>query len=195
MATRWTDLAYLSSGTAAQQEIFALLQRTKLLVPLLAHRPVLVGTFPIGIEVPGSDLDIICEVKDMDAFGKLAETHYGQYESFEITRDAAGDGEGRERIVVNFAVSGWPIEVYGENKPTDRQNGYLHMVVEDRLLRHYGESFRERIIRLKRGGLKTEPAFAKALGLTGDPYERLLEMADWPEGKWADFLAKQPNRL
>jgi hypothetical protein len=168
------------------------LQRTELLAPLQAHHPILVGTFPIGIEVPGSDLDIICEVKDMNAFAKLAETHYRQYENYEVARDEAEGGSARERIVVNFAVCGWPVEIYGENKPTVRQNGYLHMVVEDRLLRHYGESFRNLIIRLKRNGLKTEPAFAKALGLTGDPYERLLEMADWSENRWADFLEKQP---
>ncbi|MNO76159.1 hypothetical protein D3C76_672280 [compost metagenome] len=42
------------------------------------------------------------------------------------------------------------------------------------------DHFRERIILLKTSGWKTEPAFAKALGLEGDPYEALLELEKLP---------------
>ena len=48
------------------------------------------------------------------------------------------------------------------------------MLIEYRLLRERGEMFRQEIIALKKQGHKTEPAFAIALGLKGDPYRELL---------------------
>ena len=48
------------------------------------------------------------------------------------------------------------------------------MLIEHRLLQERGEAFRRAIITLKQRGYKTEPAFAKALGLKGDPYLALL---------------------
>ena len=47
------------------------------------------------------------------------------------------------------------------------------MVIEGRLLDLAGESFRHNVIELEQSGLKTEPAFARLLGLNGDPYEAL----------------------
>ncbi|MNR65241.1 hypothetical protein D3C85_1882000 [compost metagenome] len=46
------------------------------------------------------------------------------------------------------------------------------------MLNMYGKKFKERIIQLKSEGLKTEPAFAKALNLLGNPYLKLLELMD-----------------
>jgi hypothetical protein len=48
------------------------------------------------------------------------------------------------------------------------------MITEFRILQLRGEEFRHDIIALKKSGLKTEPAFASLLGLSGDPYEALL---------------------
>ena len=31
--------------------------------------PIVVGTFPIGINIPGNDIDLACEVHDIDSFG------------------------------------------------------------------------------------------------------------------------------
>jgi hypothetical protein len=50
------------------------------------------------------------------------------------------------------------------------------MIIEHRVLIEKGEKFRQEIIKLKRQGLKTEPAFAKLLGLDGNPYEALLKL-------------------
>ena len=50
------------------------------------------------------------------------------------------------------------------------------MMVEYQLLKEKGEGFKQQIIDLKKSGFKTEPAFAIALGLTGDPYEALLQL-------------------
>ena len=50
------------------------------------------------------------------------------------------------------------------------------MLIEHEILELKGPPFKAVILELKRAGLKTEPAFAKALGLTGNPYEELLKV-------------------
>ena len=49
------------------------------------------------------------------------------------------------------------------------------MIKEFEILEKEGDEFRRKIIELKELGLKTEPAFAKLLGLSGDPYVELLK--------------------
>ncbi len=39
-----------------------------------------------------------------------------------------------------------------------------------------GDAFRTAVMERRRGGLKTEPAFAAVLGLAGDPYSALLDV-------------------
>jgi hypothetical protein len=71
----------------------------------------------------------------------------------------------------------FPIQVFGQPRPVIEQNAYRHMVVEGRLLAIGGEKARQEIQRLKRNGLKTEPAFARYFNLQGDPYEVLLQLS------------------
>ncbi|WP_372816593.1 DUF4269 domain-containing protein [Pedobacter sp.] len=40
--------------------------------------------------------------------------------------------------------------------PTTQQYGYLHLVIEDRLLSEKGEAFKKEIVRLKKGVLKNQ---------------------------------------
>ena len=55
-----------------------------------------------------------------------------------------------------------------------RSNAYRPMLVEARVLRLLGEEFMRRVVELKEKGVKTEPAFARLLGLDGDPYIAVL---------------------
>lgn len=71
-------------------------------------------------------------------------------------------------------LEGFPIEIFGQNKPTTQQNAYLHMVAEYKILQEKGEKFKQKIIELKKQGIKTEPAFGMLLGLE-NPYEDLLK--------------------
>lgn len=48
------------------------------------------------------------------------------------------------------------------------------MVAEWKILAEKGDSFKQKILELKRSGIKTEPAFAQMLGLKGDPYQAVL---------------------
>ncbi len=169
MLPNWHDLTYLKHGSAPQRRAFDLLQRYQLLERLATHAPVLVGTFPLDLTVPGSDLDLVCEAPDLAAFQRTlaAFATYPQY-----TLRLASTAE--PALVAFFELEGLPVEIFGQALPTAHQNGYRHLVVEARLLAVGGASLRQAVLALKTRGVKTEPAFAQVLGLPGDPYHALL---------------------
>lgn len=173
----WRNIDYLQHGTAAQKEVFALLEELQIMSLLADYNPLLVGTVPLGIQVKDSDLDIICEVYDPADFEALVGRHFGDMKEFTcVTRVV----HGITRTKINFMAGGWPIELFGQPRPTILQNGYLHMIVEAEILAHMDNDFRQQIITLKTKGWKTEPAFAEVLRLEGDPYEALLELSKLP---------------
>lgn len=138
------------------------------------YHPVLAGTFPLGIDIPGSDLDIICEAHNFDEFEDVVRVAFGQYAGFRMNRESV---RGIPSIIVNFDYAGFPIEIFGQPKPVTEQNAYRHLLVEERLLAMGGEAAREAIRALKLAGMKTEPAFAYYFNLAGDPYDVLLELS------------------
>lgn len=168
MNTNFLTPDYLQSGTPKQKEAFQTLQKINLFSYLSHYDPILVGTIPISVDIDSSDLDIICEVYDQDQFETILHTHFSQYKGFHITR--VDD----HIMTANFFIDGFEIELYGQDEKTTQQNGYRHMIIEDRILRLGGDTLREQIIPLKQSALKTEPTFAKLLNLKGDPYEALL---------------------
>ena len=56
----FTTTDYLKTGSDRQKLIFGVLQRNQIFEILSKFNPVLAGTFPIEIDIPGSDLDILC---------------------------------------------------------------------------------------------------------------------------------------
>lgn len=176
MNINFLDIEYLSVGTPVQLEVYHLLKRERFMELLEDYSPILVGTIPLDIDVEGSDLDIICEVYDLASFERFVEKNFSSYKGYtSVCRYV----EGVQRIKVNFQCGRWPIEIFGQAIATVEQNGYRHMIVEHRLLKHYGRQFKDRVRSLKHSGVKTEPAFAQILGLEGDPYRKLLEYVDW----------------
>ena len=142
---------------------------------LHAYQPILTGTLPIGIDLPKSDLDIICAVADHPAFAKTLTSLFAGQAGFSV-RTAEGDG--MISTIAIFHAGGFEIEIFGQDCPTREQHAYRHLLIEHKILQAQGEAFRAEIIRLKRSGLKTEPAFAQLLGLEGNPYEALLRI-EW----------------
>lgn len=82
--------------------------------------------------------------------------------------------QGEPTLLISFSYQGIDFEIFGQKTPSIRQRGYLHFLIEERLLKNGGVRFAEKIKEARMNGLKTEPAFAKVLGLSGDPYEELL---------------------
>lgn len=164
---------YLQNGNERQQSAFKALQSAQILEKLQAFSPLLVGTVPIDIDVPGSDLDIICDRSLAPGYKEHLITHFSTYPSFEIYDTLI---RGESVTMAKFRLAGWDIEIYGQDLPTHQQNGYRHMCIEHQLLLTHGEPFRQKIIKLKLEGFKTEPAFALAMDLKGDPYMELLKL-------------------
>jgi len=166
--TKYKTIYYLKTGNEIQKRSYKILVQLNIMEYLGDYTPLLTGTIPIGIDIEGSDLDIICTVRDSQRFEDKITSEYGNMEGYRVTRN-----EGN--IVINFIFQGMEIELYGVDKPTDKQNAYRHMLVEARLLELGEEEFRNEIVRLKKEGIKTEPPFCKALGVDGNPYENMLD--------------------
>lgn len=63
-----------------------------------------------------------------------------------------------------------------------------HFVVERRLLQLAGDVLRDRVLALRQNGARTEPAFAAALGLPGDPYMELYRLSRAPDAELRGLL-------
>ncbi|WP_089153306.1 DUF4269 domain-containing protein [Paenibacillus rubinfantis] len=188
MMSDFFDLTYLQNGNARQRQAYEAMEELQVMSRLDAYHPVLDGTIPLGIDVPGSDLDIICEVYDANRFEQELKLHFGACEEYTCSSKTVG---GLLRTVANFTYRGLAFEMFGQPKPVTAQNAYRHMVIEHRMLEIGGAAAREAIRRLKVDGLKTEPAFGRFFRLEGDPYETLLAVYDWDDARLRHFIAER----
>lgn len=164
------DIEYLREGNPVQRHCYAVLHDLKIMEYLQSYAPVLVGTIPIGINVEVSDADIICYAPDLHEIQWGIRSIYGLKKDFS---DIMADNN----YVASFSEKNLSVEIYAESRPSLLQNGYRHMLVENRILRLTGESFKEQIINLKQSGYKTEPAFGYLLHLK-EPYVDLLTLSE-----------------
>lgn len=178
MITTADVMAHLATGNERQQDAYRVLKSSGLLDILADYHPYPAGTVPIDIDVPGSDLDLLCYAEDLDAFEAEMHDQIGAVGEFRCIRGDGNHPDQRPYVTFNLQVGHWPVEVFAQSVPVHRQNAYLHMIVEWRLLRLWGDVGHREIRRLKRAGWKTEPAFASVLGLQGDPYVDMLHLAE-----------------
>jgi hypothetical protein len=182
METDFTDISYLAEGNPRQRHCHQVLTRTRVMEILEPFGAVLAGTIPLGIDIPSSDLDVICQVRNFDEFTRLARDNFGQYEDFNIRY------LDRDRVVFGFFEDDEEIEIYGSATPPLETNGFRHMVVEARLLNILGAQFAEKVRALKQQGMKTEPAFAWLLGLAGDPYQAVRNLEVYSDEQLAKLF-------
>lgn len=168
----WTDLSYLRAGTPRQRSTYAALIQLGVFSHLHHFTPLLAGTIPLNIDLPTSDLDIICEARDLNVFQQTLTHHYTHQQNFALRRKSIRQ---IDSLVANFNFGGFAVEIFGQPRPVCEQNAYRHMVVEARLLAAVPQA-RDAIRALKAAGMKTEPAFARYFHLQGDPYQTLLEL-------------------
>lgn len=164
-------LDYLMEGNDRQKMAYRVLTHHNIFKKLEHFDPVLAGTIPIQVDIEESDLDIICCFADPEDFCTKIMAAFGHQKNFKLNELPYTI---KPAVVANFELENFAIEIFGQNVPTKQQFAYRHLMVEHRLLQKHGEAFRQQIIRLKKQGYKTEPAFAVALGLSGDPYLALL---------------------
>ncbi len=173
----WDDLTYLNRGSERQRDAFRVLIELDLFSILAEFDPVLAGTYPLGLETPESDLDVLCHAEDLDHFARVVEAAYGDEDDFTLRKREKNN---LPSVICNFQVRTLPIELFAQPRPTEEQHAYRHMVAEARLLREGGDEALLAIRDLKMEGMKTEPAFGLYFCLENDPYETLLQLADAP---------------
>lgn len=171
----WRDPGYLKRGNDTQRRAFQTLVSLRVFERLAAYDPVLVGTIPIDVDIKTSDLDVICDARNLDAFERDVREHFGAKRAFAIKRNVH---HGVPAVIARFETDAFPIEIFGQPLRVAEQAAYRHMVVEARLLQLGGQGARDAIRELKRAGVKTEPAFAQHFNIAGDPYAALLDLFD-----------------
>lgn len=183
----WKRPDYLLQGNERQRAAYLALRDLNLFEALAVYDPLLAGTIPLGIDLPESDLDVICYAPDLEVFMETVRRCFQQFPGFSLCRKLIRSSP---VVVARFSFRGFPVEIFGQSVPSARQYAFRHMLVEHRLLESGGEGFRQKVMELKRQGSKTEPAFARLLGLEGDPYETILEVEGWGEEKVKSQIGK-----
>jgi hypothetical protein len=92
--------------------------------------PRIVGTLPLGVAVPGSDIDIVCHAPDPNAFADTIWARYRAAEQFALYRWTSAT----RPVIARFVWDGWPFELFGDQCPVEQQRGWIHFEVERRLL-------------------------------------------------------------
>lgn len=173
MTKNFRNIEYLKYGNKRQKLAFDDIKKHKIFEILERYNPILTGTIPIGIDLPESDLDIICECKNHSEFKAHLSREFSKKRDFKVY---SKEQCGVESTIAEFKTDSFLFEIFGQNIPTEKQNAYRHMLIENRILNEKGIDFKQKIKKLKSDGLKTEPAFAELLGLKGDPYTELLKL-------------------
>ena len=167
-------IEYLKHGNARQRKAYSTIHTLGIMKDLEVYTPLLCGTIPIGIDIEGSDLDIILEVNDFSQFKGKVEALYQDEHGFRLKQT---EKRGLPVFKAKFMFDGFEFELFGQPQPVVEQYAYIHMLIEYHLMKETPQ-LREKVIALKQQGYKTEPAFCKALGLDGDPYETLIEYGE-----------------
>ncbi len=171
MAINFETLDYLKDGTEKQRRAHHVLTSHSVFENLEGFDPLLIGTIPLNIDIEKSDLDIICCWKNKNLFIETLIENFSHHREFFLAEKKIRN---RETILASFRTDEFAIEIFGQTRPTQEQEGYLHMIIEYNILCRNDEGFRQKIINLKKEGLTTEQAFAQQLNLAGDPYLELL---------------------
>ena len=152
----------------------AALDECDVLEALAPFDPRIAGTPPLGLDLPGSDIDVLCFAPDAHAFTDIVWHNFSNAPAFMAKQLVRAP----RPVVASFEVTGWRIELYGEAIPVEQQRGWRHFAVEQRLLALGGDDLPVAVLALRGQGMKTEPAFAAALRLRGDPYLALLDLGE-----------------
>jgi hypothetical protein len=150
------------------------LTESNVLGALVPFNPHIAGTPPLELDLPGSDIDVLCFAPDAYAFIDTVWRIFSSAPAFTAKQLVRAP----RPVVVCFEMAGWRIELYGEAIPVEQQRGWRHFVVERRLLALGGQDLRVAVHALRQHGMKTEPAFAAVLRLSGDPYLSLLDLGE-----------------
>lgn len=149
------------------------LQESKVLALFRDNNPLVVGTFPLGIETSKSDVDILMESSDLDGMERLLTKHFSHLPNFVVETQ---DVDELQTLICHFDLNDVPFELFVQNKETVKQTAHRHFLIEERFLKIGGSLFKEAVMKERNNGLKTEPAYAKVLNLNGNSAQLLLDL-------------------
>nr|BFD61083.1 hypothetical protein CKG001_31900 [Bdellovibrio sp. CKG001] len=168
-----------------KSSVYKAIKESQVLKVFRAYDPRIVGTFPLDLDVPGSDVDILLSAADMDSLHNNLQQHLSSYADFTVRRTAVS---GVDSLVASFKFYDVPFEIFAQKTPTAHQAANRHFLVEERLLCHGGPTLLRKVQGLRGDGLKTEPAFAAALEIKGDAYAELLSLQQLGESQLRALL-------
>lgn len=161
-----------------------------LLERLSEFHPVVIGTPPLGIATCDSDIDVACTASDLERFSQFVEEAYGHLDEFSARYYEL---RGEPTVLTSFDSENWSVELFCQSVSTEDQWGFRHFRVEQRILALQPD-LRTEIRRLKERGLKTEPAFAEVLGLSGEPYRSVLELETYTDDALQKLLERRLSK-
>lgn len=190
------DLSYLDSGSEVARAASVALRELQF-GPLIEQIDpdaewTLAGSLPLELFIDGqSDLDLIVSAHDLKSFaGQLVQALESKAVIHQPVLWNVSLVMGVKTYVISFSAFGFAFEIFVQSVPIALQNAVRHLLIEARLLELGGLEFHERVLYLRKQGLKTEPAFFEALNSSVrdqinsnqlDPYRFLLEIEELPD--------------
>lgn len=167
------------------------LNESDILSSLKNYTPCISGTRPLGIHHNNSDLDILFCASDLSQFKGDVEQLYQSYDHFQVKETTH---QGHYSVVINFSYKNLDIELFCQNLDSFQQQSNKHFLIEGRIIKLLGTSFKNKVQEMKKQGVKTEEAFGQLLGLKS-PYDDLLSIYKLSDSELLDFLAWNENLL
>ena len=171
------------------------LQHADILGHLAEFDPVIAGTLPIAINTEQSDIDILCHAVDLSRFNDCVDSTFSSYPHYRRHQRAPTKHVGVASVVrfecAGSDCNGFEVEIFATDCPSTAQYGFIHMLAEARILALLGPDFAKRVRALKRQNIKTEPAFAQLLRLSGDPYIGVAELANMSMDEMTAFVNRK----
>lgn len=127
---------------------------------LAAYDPRCVSSLASGLDVPGSDLDVVCDLRGGPSLVADARAAFGGRTGFSDWTS------GPRTVVAWWQDDGLGVEVVGAPRAVTEQPAFRHFCVQERLVALGGAPFAEAVRAVRRcEGRKTEPAICRVLGL------------------------------
>lgn len=130
------NINYLKDGTERQKAAYLTLKKHDILEKTADFNPILTGTIPIAIDIPQSDLDIICYWKNKIDFINRIKKLFSKEQDFNLR---TANINGQETVIANFRIDNFEIEFFGQHMPTASQNAFKHMLIAHQILQEKGE--------------------------------------------------------
>ncbi|MBI1364070.1 MAG: DUF4269 domain-containing protein [Proteobacteria bacterium] len=151
----------------------ALAETHSMALPMLLEgfNPCLTGSFAVGLALPDSDLDFVCEAHDMGAFEQAVRDAFSDCTDFDCVQK---EMRGGPACVATFeSPNGYSVELIGQPVPVKQNYAYLRMLVTARLLALAGKEGRDALLKLKKNGVTTDEALAVLFGIDSAPMDTL----------------------